>query len=278
MMPMIKMTAVTAIAIATCLAAITAKAGEVLDRIVAAKTLTVAVVPDWPPNSFINSNSKLDGYDVDVAKGVAERLGVQVKFVTPQWDIITSGKWQSRWDMAMGGMTPTKARREKFAFPSVYFYEPSAVAVNKNSKLTDQAGLDGKRVGVTSGASTELYAQQNLVIDALDAPPFTYKFKAGEVKAYSSTAIGLDDLRLGDGVRLDAFIAAEAAISEAIASGYPIKQLGEPVFYSPASIAIELGDTEFGGKITSVIADMKKDGTLGLLSTKWFGMDKTTAN
>ncbi|TXR50518.1 transporter substrate-binding domain-containing protein [Phyllobacterium endophyticum] len=265
-------------ALASSLIAVPAKAGQVLDKVRAIKVLTVAVVPDWPPNSFINSNNELDGYDVDVAKGVAERLGVKVKFVTPQWDIITSGQWQGRWDMAMGGMTPTKARREKFDFPSVYFYEPSAVAVNKSSKLTKLAELDGKTVGVTSGASTEFYAQHNLIIDAQDAPPFTYQFTPGEIKSYASTAVGLDDLRLGDGVRVDAFIAAVAPISKAIESGYPIKQLGDPVFYSPASIAVELGDKEFSEKISWAIADMRRGGSLAKLSTRWFGSDKTTAN
>lgn len=96
-------------------------AGEALDRVMSAGVLKVATSADWAPQSFINDDNKMDGFDVDVARELAKRLGVEVEFVTPSWDIITAGRWNGRWDLSVGSMTPTKSRAEVLAFPGVYY-------------------------------------------------------------------------------------------------------------------------------------------------------------
>ncbi|MGQ3291889.1 MAG: transporter substrate-binding domain-containing protein, partial [Shinella sp.] len=120
---MMKISTVAALAasIALSLAAVPAKAGEVLDRVLAAKTLKIATDANWAPQSFVNDKNEMDGFDIDIAKEIGRHLGVSVEFVTPGWDIITAGKWQGRWDMHVGSMTPTKARAELFDFPAVYY-------------------------------------------------------------------------------------------------------------------------------------------------------------
>ncbi|MER9350505.1 transporter substrate-binding domain-containing protein [Mesorhizobium sp. M0227] len=252
----------------------TANAGAVLDKVLNTKTLTVAVGTDWGKMSFLNDKHELDGYDIDVAKGIAEKLGVKVNFVTPGWDIIASANWQGRWDMAMGQMTPSKARTEKLAFPAVYFYEKAVAVVHKDSKATKLSDLDGKVVGVASGNTQQLYANHNLVPDWLGAKPIEYKFKVGQLKTYESTNIAFDDLRLGDGVRLDAVLADGTIADNAIKAGYPIKVLGDPLYSAPGAIPVQLGDKEFSEKISTAVESMKADGTLSKLSKKWYdGID-----
>lgn len=253
------------------------QAGEVLDRIEAAGVVKVATDANWAPQSFVNDKNEMDGFDVDVAKGIAERLGVKADFVTPGWDIITAGNWQGRWDMHVGSMTPTKERAKIFDFPAVYYYTPAAVAVHNDSKATALADLDGKTVGTTTSSTFEAYANHDLVLDAAGAPPFTYEFTPGEVKSYANSSTAFDDLRLGDGVRLDAVVSSLPAILDAQKAGYPIKQIGAPVFYEPLAVAIEHGDAELDAKVAQAVADMKADGTLSKLSVKWYGVDYTTA-
>ena len=101
-----------------------AQAGEVLDSIMAKKKLVVATDANWPPQSFINDKNEMDGFDVDVAREIAKRMGVSIEFITPSWDIITAGNWNRRWDLHVGSMTPTKKRAEMLAFPAVYYYTP----------------------------------------------------------------------------------------------------------------------------------------------------------
>ncbi|WP_353642600.1 transporter substrate-binding domain-containing protein [Mesorhizobium sp. WSM2239] len=253
-----------------------ANAGSVLDKVEASKTLTVAVGTDWGKMSFLNDNHQLDGYDIDVAKGVAEHLGVQIKFVTPSWDIITSGNWQGRWDMAMGQMTPTAARAEKFDFPAIYFYQPAVAVVHKDSKATKLADLDGKTIGVTAGSAAESYANQTFSPDWIGAQPVKYQFKPGAVKTYASTNVAFDDLRLGDGVRLDAVITDQTYAEDAISGSYPIKLLGDPLYSAPGVIPLLHGDKEFSDSVAAAVQSMKEDGTLSKLSMKWYGVDYTT--
>jgi polar amino acid transport system substrate-binding protein len=264
-----------AAALAFSLAVVPAKAGAVLERVIAAGTLKVATDANWAPQSFMNDKNELDGFDVDVAKEIGKRMGVKVEFVTPGWDIITAGNWAGRWDMHAGSMTPTKKRAEIFDFPAVYYYTPAAVAVHKDSKATKLSDLEGKVVGATTTSTFEAYANQDLVLDAAGAPPFKYEFKPKEVKSYSNSTTAFDDLRLGDGTRLDAVVSSQPSINDAKKAGYPIKQIGEPVFYEPLAVAIEHGDPEFKAKIADAVQGMKTDGTLSKLSVKWYGTDYT---
>ncbi|MDX8449891.1 transporter substrate-binding domain-containing protein [Mesorhizobium captivum] len=270
--------AAAALAVASVALSPKANAGAVLDKVIAKNTLTVATGVDWGTLSFLNEKKELDGFDVDVVKGIAQRLGVQVQFVTPGWDLIAAGKWQGRWDVALGGMTPTKARAEKFDFPAIYLYFRRIALVHKDSKATKLSDLDGKVVGVAVNTTEEYYANHTLTPDWVNAQPIHFEFTPGQVKTYESNRIAYDDLRLGDGVRLDAVIMGEQELPELIKAGYPFKQLGAPLFSSPGAVVIERGDKEFGEKIAAAIQSMRDDGTLSQLSVKWYGVDYTTEN
>ena len=240
------------------------------------KSIMVATDANWPPQSFINDKNEMDGFDVDVAKEIAKRLGVAIEFITPSWDIITAGNWNRRWDMHVGSMTPTKKRAEKLAFPAVYYYTPAAVAVHKKSSISSVSGLSGKKVGTGTGTTFELYLQKDLSIDAAGAPKFSYQINNPQIKSYETSTIALDDLRLGDGVRLDGVVSSLPVFMEAIANGYPVKVVGDPIFYEPLSITIDLGDRELNDKLKEIISWMTKDGTLSKLSKKWYGVDYAT--
>jgi len=250
-----------------------AQAGPVLEKIMKAGEITVATDANWAPQSFINDKNELDGFDVDVAKGIAERMGVKIKFVTPSWDIITAGNWVGRWDMHVGSMTPTKKRGEIFTFPGVYYYTPAAVAVHNDSKAMSMKDLDGKVVAATTTSTYELYLKKDLTIDAEGVPAFEYQINPGTLRSLDNVNTALDDLRLGDGVRLDAVVGSLPSFVEAKKNGYPIKILGDPVFYEPLSVAIENGDDELAEKISMAVDAMKADGTLSKLSVKWYGVD-----
>jgi len=250
--------------------------GEALDRIMGNKTLKVATDANWAPQSFLNENNEMDGFDVDVARELAKRMGADVEFVTPAWDIITAGNWNGRWDVSVGSMTPTKERSNVLDFPVVYYYTPAAAAVHRDSGAVSLGDLNGKVVGATTASVFELYLQKDLTIDAEGVPSFEYQIDPGELRSYKDSTAVMDDLRLGDGVRLDGMVGSLPALLNAIENNYPIKILGEPVFYEPLAIAIDKGDAEFNDKIAGIVADMQADGTLTALSEKWYGIDYTS--
>ncbi|WP_298852668.1 transporter substrate-binding domain-containing protein [uncultured Ruegeria sp.] len=247
-------------------------AGEALDRVMSNNVLKVATDANWPPQSFVNENNEMDGFDVDVARAIAERLGVGIEFVTPDWGVITAGRWNGRWDISVGSMTPTKERATVLDFPAVYYYTPNSLGVHEDSTATTPSDLSGKVVGATEATTYYYYLDHSLVIDGQD---INFQIDPGEIRSYPSTAPGLDDLRLGDGVRLDGIIAGFPPLVKAIEDGYPIKIVGDPLFYEPLTVAIDRGDKEFNDKLAEIIEAMHEDGTLTEISLKWFNHDFT---
>ena len=252
-------------------------AGEVADRVASTKKLTMATDSNYPPLSFINQENVMDGFDVDVGKEVAKRLGVDLEITTPEWTMIAAGHWNRRWDISIGSMTPTKERANVFDFPAIYYYSPAALVVHKDSDIKTLADINGKVVGAPSATVYEKYVRHDLVLDAIGAPSFEYQVTPGTINTLNATSALLDDLRLGPGKRLDAVINALPTLNEAIKKGYPFRVVGDPVFYEPLAIAIEKGDKEFNDQIAAAITAMQQDGTLTAISIKWFGVDYSKA-
>lgn len=250
-------------------------AGETLDRVTSKKELVVATAANWPPQSYMKDD-KLVGFDIDVASEVAKRLGATARFVTPEWGIITAGRWSGRWDISVGSMTPTTGRARILDFPTVYYYTPYVFTVHKDSKAQKRADLNGKVIGVEGGTTTEDYINGTLKIDAVGVPEFKYDVKPGDIKTYGDSVGPLDDLRLGDGTRLDATISAMPTVENAVKRGYPIRALtDEPAFFEPLAVAVDKGDPEFTAKVKEIFEELKADGTMSELSVKWYGVDYT---
>ena len=250
-----------------------ALAGEALDRVTGSGVLKVATDLNWPPQSFLNEENEMDGFDVGVAREIAKRLGAKAEFVTPAWEIITAGKWAGRWDVSVGSMAPTKDRAKVLSFPAVYYYTPAAAAVHKDSKIQKASELSGKTVGAGTATVYDLYLKGDLEI--FGAPEFTYQIKPGKIHSLESVTVLLDDLRLGDGVRIDGLVGGYTTIRDAISNGYPVRLLEPPLFYEPLAVAIDLGDEEFAAKLAGIVSAMREDGTLSALSKKWYGVDYT---
>ncbi|MCX7561206.1 transporter substrate-binding domain-containing protein [Sulfitobacter sp. F26204] len=254
---------------------VTANAGEALDRVTNSGVLKVATNSDYPPNSFMNDNNELDGFDILVAKEIGKRMGVDVEFVTPGWEVMTAGRWSGRWDMVIGSMTPTTARAEVLDFPALYYFSPAVFAVHKDSAATKVSDLDGKVVGVVSASTYQRYLEHDLNLDVVGMPEFTYDVTPGEIRTYTEVN-EFDDLSLGDGRRIHAVLQSLPVVTEAVNKGLPVKQLGDPVFYEPLAVVTDKGDADMNARLAEVVTAMTEDGTLAALSVKWHGVDLVT--
>ncbi|NIS62832.1 MAG: transporter substrate-binding domain-containing protein, partial [Proteobacteria bacterium] len=100
----------------------------------------------------------LVGFDIDVSKELAKRIGVEVRFVTPDWDLIVAGKWGGRWDLSIGSMTITGERAKVVDFSIPYYYTPAQFAVHKdNTTIKSLDDFSGKIVGFGSGTTYQAY-------------------------------------------------------------------------------------------------------------------------
>ncbi len=263
-------------------------ANDLLASIKDKGTLTVSTDPAYPPQSELNKDTgKYEGFDIDVATEIAKRLGVEIAWQAPAWETIISGSWNGRWDASVGSMTITPERAEVLSFTPPYYYTPAAIAVHKdNTSITDASGLDGKKIGVCGGCTYDLYLRNKLVISqdetgkGVEIPSVV---KDPTIVTSDTDSTSIQDLALGDGRRLDAVVSAGPTIQAAIDSGAPLKIVGEPLYYEPLSVAIDkssqLDSKGLVDRISEIVAEMHKDGTLSELSKKWYGgADLTVSN
>jgi polar amino acid transport system substrate-binding protein len=212
-----------------------------------------------------------------VAEEIAKRMGVDVEWIVPSWDVITAGSWNGRWDLSVGSMTITPERAKVLHFSPAYYYTPAAVAVHEdNTDITNvETDLDGKRIGVCGACTYEFYLEGTLNI------PGEYDFVVDDpqIQTYDTDSSAIQDLALGDGVRLDAAMSALTTLKEAKDSGTPIKIVGDPLYYEPLAAAIDkkapADPQPLVDEVSKIINEMHKDGTLTKLSEKWYGYDLT---
>ena len=251
----------------------------VLEDIKSKGQLVVSTDANYAPQSFLNDKGELDGFDIDVSKEVAKRLGVKIKFVTPDWDLIVAGKWGARWDLSIGSMTITSARAKVVNFSSPYYYTPAQFGVHKkNTSIKALDDFAGKTVGCGSGTTYETYLDPSQKLGIGGGEKIVHQVKNAKARIYSTDMEAVQDLALGDGVRSDGVLTSGFVIQEAIKKGIPIKSVGAPVYYEPLAAASDKarsGSAALVKKVSEIFEAMHKDGTLTKLSMKWYGFDVT---
>jgi len=265
----------TALAAATtwgALALPTAHAGETLQRVQHSGVMRDILVDSYPPFGFIDASNQYAGFDVDVAKAIAQRLGVKLELAAPSWEVVVGGHWNARWDICVCSMTPNIERARVLDFPAAYYASPAVLVVNKaDTRIQSAKDLTGKKVGVGLGSSYESYLQKTLVIP--NTPAIAFPF--GPVQAVpSDETVAFGNLALGPGVRLDAVISDLATAKTRIAQTGAFKIVAQ-LYAEPNWVATDKGDPEWNDKIRTTLQSLRADGTLAKISKKWLGEDIT---
>jgi polar amino acid transport system substrate-binding protein len=253
---------------------------DLLKEICDKGVLTVSTDPAYPPASSLNEQTgEFEGFDIDVATEIATRLGVDVAWEAPAWDVITAGSWNGRWDTTVGSMTPTNDRQEVLYFTQPYNYTPAVVVVLADDEsVTDlTTDLDGKKIGVCSGCTYEQFLNKELDIEGYE---FDFVVDDAEVSGYDTDTTAMQDLAIGDGDRLDAAITSLTVAQGFEKAGNPTKIVGDPVFYEPLAVAIdkasELDPASLVEAVDTIVGEMHDDGTLTAMSEEWYdGVDLT---
>jgi polar amino acid transport system substrate-binding protein len=250
---------------------------DMLAKVCEAGKLTVSTDPAYPPQSSLNEKTgKYEGFDIDVATEIAHRLGVDVAWEAPSWDVITAGSWSGRWDTTVGSMTPTNERQQVLYFTQPYNYTPAvAVVAADNDDVTDlSTDLDGKKVGSCSPCTYSDFLEKKLAIDGYT---FDFVIDDAEVTGYDTDTTALEDLVNG---RLDAVLTSVTTAQGYIDAGNPVKIVGEPLFYEPLSVGFDKSSDPSSESlyeaVDKIVGEMHEDGTLTSLSEQWYGQDLTT--
>lgn len=232
---------------------------DLLDQIQERGTIIIGLEGDWAPWSFVDENDELTGFDVEVARAIAAKLGVEVQFIPGEWDGLFAGMDAGRYDIVINGVEVTPERTEKYDFTEPYAYIRTALIVrgdNETIKTFDD--LKGRKTA-NSIASTYM----NLAED------------------YGATCYGVDTLdetltMVLQG-RVDATLNAIVSYTDYMAQ-HPdanLKVVATTEDASNVSIPMRKGEetASLMEAINQAIAELHEEGVISELSLKYFGED-----
>ncbi len=259
-------------------AAAPAAADDLLAEVLKNGVIRVSTDANYEPQSFLNPQGEFIGFDVDVAKEIAKRLGVEAEFVTPDWDLITAGNWGGQWDMSVGSMTVTTAREQVLAFASpAYYYTPAQFAAADDSGVDALADLNGKTICVGVSTTYETWLSGDLESLGLPEASF-YADPPADVQIIPLQTDNECAQQIQAGRNeFQAFLTSNTVVEAAIREGVAIHRVGSPVFSENLGVAFdrasEKDSASLVAKVGEIIAEMHADGTLSGFSNTWFGED-----
>ncbi|AYD41056.1 amino acid ABC transporter substrate-binding protein [Clostridium fermenticellae] len=223
----------------------------------------VGLDDSFPPMGFKDDKGQIVGFDIDLAKEAAKRMGVKVVFKPVQWDGVLLSLKNKDIDVIWNGLTITDKRKQQIAFSKPYLQNKQIIVVKNDSTIKNKKDLAQKKVGLQLGSSSET---------ALKADNTTLK-SLKEVKKYSDNTEALMDLKDG---RVDAVVADEVVARYYINKTKGVyKVLNDDFKKEEYGVGIRKTDISFKEKLDKALDDMKKDGTVNKISQKWFGESVT---
>jgi polar amino acid transport system substrate-binding protein len=243
-------------------------------------TILVSTDANYEPQSFLDASGQMAGFDVDVAREIGSRLGVEVEHVTPDWDVITAGNWGGQWDMSVGSMTVTTARQEvlDFADPA-YYYTPAQFAASTASGIDTLEEISGQPVCVGVSTTYETWLSGNKEELGLPEESFFYEPPTDVMIIPLSTDSECPQSIQAGRQEFQVFLTSNTVVEAAIRGGVPIQRVGSPVFSENLAAAFDKSgpdNTRLRERVGEIIQEMHDDGTLRNLSMQWFGEDLTT--
>ena len=231
-----------------------------LAAIQAAGKFIVGVEGTYPPFTYHDENGDLTGYDVELAKAVAEKLGVEVEFVESDWDSLLAGVDSGRLDSVINDVSYTEERAEKYDFSTPYLYIGQQVVVKAgNDSIQSLEDLDGKTIAtnITNAYITELEELGATVIGIETSDEAATLVLSGRADFCMFSPMILKDY-------LDQHPDAELEVAFRVEDGVEI-----------IAIPVRKGETRLLEAINQALAELSEDGTLVALSEKYFDGDYT---
>ena len=241
-----------------------AAGSDLLSTIQSRGTLIVALEGAWQPWSYHDESDTLVGYDVEVSRAIAEKLGVEPEYVESDWDSLFAGMDAGRYDLVCNGVEVTDERSKTYDFTTPYGYIHTALAVKKdNDTITSFEDLKGKTTA-NSLASTymELAESYGATVQGIDTLEETIQLlTAGRIDATLNADVSFYDYL---NVHPDADFKIVALTEEASHVAIPLRKGEETASLRDA--------------IDAAIEELRAEGTLTELSEKYFGQDISSEN
>ena len=226
------------------------------------KTVRIGTEGAYPPFNFIDSAGKLQGFDIDIAKALCDKMKVKCVFVAQDWDGIIPGLLAKKYDAIVASMSITAERKKKVDFTDKYYNSPATFVAPKNTDITDISpkALAGKTIGAQSSTIHSNYLEDN--------------YKDSKLKFYKTQDEVNADLAAG---RLDAQLADKLVLFEWLKTkaGQCCKFVGPGItdkrwFGEGAGIAVRKEDQDLKAMFNKALKEIIADGTYKKINMKYF--------
>ena len=226
-------------------------------------TLVVGLDPAFPPMGFTDENQQIVGFDIDLAKEVCARMGVDPEFTPIDWDTKEQELNTKGIDCIWNGLSRSPEREKQLLLSDTYMLNTQVAVVLADSKAEKLSDLAGKTVAVQT-AST---AEEAIAADKEFADSVNILSIKDNVQAMLELGTNSADAVVMDKVVAMYYMEKEAG---------KYKILDESLADEEYAIAFRKGDKALCNEVVKVLKEMREDGTLASIAKKWFGEDITT--
>ncbi len=238
-------------------------ADDLLAKIQEKGEIVVAMEGTWAPWTYHDESDELVGYDVEIAKKIAEKLGVEAVFVEGEWDGLLAGLDSGRYDIMVNGVDITPERAQKYDFSEPYAYNRTAIIVSgDNEEISSMEDLNGKHTANTiSSTYAEVAEQYGAQVTGVDDLNQTFELLlSGRIDATLNAEVTYYDYMQA---HPDADIKIALLAPEATQAAIPVRKGQESAALLEA--------------INGALEELAQSGELSALSEKYFGVDISKA-
>lgn len=223
--------------------------------------IVIGLDDSFPPMGFRDERNEIVGFDIDLAREAAKRLGAEVEFKAIDWSAKEAELASKRVDALWNGLTITEERKANIAFTAPYMENHQIIVVAAASAIQAKADLAGKTVGAQEGSSA---------VDAIKKDEATARsFK--QLKAFGDNITALIDLAAG---RLDAVVVDEVVGRYQVAKKPgEYRVLDDNFGTEEYGVGVRKDDAVLLANLDRALAELKKDGTAAKVANQWFGKD-----
>jgi polar amino acid transport system substrate-binding protein len=230
-----------------------------------AKVYVVGTDAAYAPFESQNEKGEIVGFDIDVVSAIAQKAGIEVKFVNTPWEGIFNTLQQGDRDFLVSAVTITEERKQTMDFSDPYFDAQQLIAVRQNSKVAKFDDLKKLKVGVQTGTTGDE------VVTKLQGK------NSANIKRFESTPLALKELESGG---VDAVVADNGVVINYVTNnaGSKFKTVSDKAFAPEQyGLPVKKGNTELLAKLNKGLADIKADGTYDQIYAKYFGAASAAA-
>ncbi|MGB4094005.1 MAG: amino acid ABC transporter substrate-binding protein [Ruminococcus flavefaciens] len=239
-----------------------AEGDQSLQNILDKGELVLGLDASFPPMGFTDENNEIIGFDIDVAQEVCNRMGVELVKQPINWDTKEEDLKVGKIDCIWNGMSINPARAEAMNLSDPYMKNEMIFVVPADSEVKSMDDLEGKTVGVQTGSTAQEILEAWDKFDTITESPLEEN-----VTALSQMELGFSDAVFLDSVVANYFITSNNKDYVVLDGNLEAEEY---------AVGFRKEDQALRDEVQKTLSEMKADGALGEISTKWFGSDVTT--